>query len=141
MHGILTHLLIDFEGNIIAFETNVKGSVHDSNVATRNIHFPLILGPGRYALADPGYAGVPYVVAGLKSNQVKSTNDLDFDSTSRSEQVLIEHVNSFLKSCKVLSKKVAFKHSRVLHVSCIVICCGWFNMMKLKWGAFERINN
>lgn len=141
MHGILTHLLIDFEGNIIAFETNVKGSVHDSNAATHNIYFPLILGPSNYALADPGYAGVPYVVAGLKSNQLKSPRDFDFDTVSRSEQVLVEHVNSFLKGCKVLSKKVTFKHTRTLHIACVVICCGWFNMMKVKFGAFERNKN
>jgi hypothetical protein len=100
------------------------------------IYFPLILGHQSMPLPDPGYAGVPYVVAGLKSNQLKTTEDFDFDTTPRSEQVLVEHVNSFLKSCKVLSKKVAFKHSRTLHISCVVICCGWFNIMKVKFGAF-----
>jgi hypothetical protein len=131
MHGILMHLLIDFESNIIAFETNIKGFVHDSNAATHLLS--LILGPLNYALADPGYAGVLYVDAGLKSNQLKIPEVFGF-----SEQVLVEHINLFLKSCKVLSKKVAFKHSQTLHIACVVICCGWFNVMKLKFGAFER---
>jgi hypothetical protein len=52
-------LLIDYEGNILAFETNVKGAIHDSNAASHNIHFPKILGDKFYVLADPGYAGIP----------------------------------------------------------------------------------
>lgn len=135
---MLTHLLIDYEGTIIAFETNVLGSIHDSNAALHNYYFPKILGKDFYALGDPGYAGVPYVVAGLKSNQLRTKEDLDFDTISRSEQVLIEHVNRFLKGCTVLSKRVVFKHSRVLHVTCVVICCGWYNMMKTNHGTFSR---
>jgi hypothetical protein len=138
MHGMLTHLLIDFEGNIIALETNVLGSIHDTNAASHNFHFPKILGANFYALGDPGYAGVPYVVAGLKSNQLKEKEDQEFDTLSREEQILIEHVNRFLKACIVLSKNVVFKHSRVMHVSCVIICCGWYNMMKTKYGLFER---
>jgi hypothetical protein len=138
MHGMLTHLLIDYEGNIVAFETNVLGSVHDANASLNNRLFPKILGPDTYALGDPGYAGVPYVVAGMKSNQLQTEDDYEFDKTSRHEQVVIEHVNSFLKHFSVLSKGKKFKHSRVVHVSCVVICCGWYNMMKTLHGAFER---
>jgi hypothetical protein len=54
------------------------------------------------------------------------------------EQVLIKHVNRFVKECKVLSKKVAFKHSRLQHVMCVMICCGLYNMKKQKWGSYDR---
>jgi hypothetical protein len=77
-------------------------------------------------------------MSGLKSNQLKEKEDQEFDTISREEQILIEHVNRFLKACIVLSKNVVFKHSRVMHVSCVVICCGWYNMTKTKYGLFER---
>jgi hypothetical protein len=44
MHGMLTHLLIDFDGFIISLETNILGSVHDLHAAMHNYHFPKILG-------------------------------------------------------------------------------------------------
>jgi hypothetical protein len=138
MHGMLTHLLIDYEGNIVAFETNMLGSVHDANTSLNNCLFPKILGPDTYALGDPGYTGVPYVVADMKSNQLQMEDDYEFDKTSCHEQVVIEHLNSFLKHFSVLSKGKKFKHSRVVHVSYVVICCGWYNMMKTLHGAFER---
>lgn len=43
-HGMLTHLLVDFDGFIISLQTNILGSVHDSNAALHNYHFPKILG-------------------------------------------------------------------------------------------------
>jgi len=89
-------------------------------------------------VCDSGFAGVPYVVAGLKSNQLKTKEQQHFDFISRKEQILIEHVNRFIKQWKVLSKRVVFKHSRVLHVSCVMISCGWYNMMKTKYGMFSR---
>ena len=54
------------------------------------------------------YAGVPYIIAGLKSNQLKTKEHEEFDRLPRREQILIEHVNCFLKKCKVLSKKNVF---------------------------------
>ena len=89
-------------------------------------------------MGDPGFAGVPYVVAGFKSNQLKSSDHLEFDRISRNEQVLIEHVNRFIKDCKVLSKKAVFKHSRALHVACVITFCGWYNWKKERWGCFDR---
>jgi hypothetical protein len=40
---------------------------------------------------------VPFVVAGLKSNQVESIGAKVFHRVSRSEQVIVEHVNENLK--------------------------------------------
>jgi hypothetical protein len=95
-HGIMTYLLVEFSGLIVAVQTNVAGRVHDSTAANHNTLFMKVLGD-KLALADPGYAGVPFVVAGLKSNQVKSIGAKVFDRVSRSEQVIVEHVNENLK--------------------------------------------
>jgi hypothetical protein len=43
-HGMLTQLLIDYEGFIISLQTNIPGSVHDANAALYNYNFPKILG-------------------------------------------------------------------------------------------------
>ena len=56
---------MDYEGTIVAFETNIPGSVHDANVALHRYHFPRILGKKRYALGGPGYAGVPYIIKAI----------------------------------------------------------------------------
>jgi hypothetical protein len=135
-HGILTHLLVDFHGYIRAIQTNVMGRIHDSNAANHNKCFPHLL-RDKFALGDPGFAGVSWVVAGLKTNQLKSPSHVEFDRISRSEQSIVEHVNGFIKTCKVLSKSHQFVHSREKHVACIIIVCGWFNWIKLHFGKFE----
>lgn len=86
-HGMITHLLVDFDGYIIAVRTNVLGIVHDANDAQHNNQFKTILN-GNYALGDPGFAGVPYVVAGLKTNQINGPGARIFDTISREEQSL-----------------------------------------------------
>jgi hypothetical protein len=92
----MSHLLVEFSGLIVPVQTNVAGQVHDSTAANHNTLVMEILGD-KLALADPGYARVPFVVAGLKSNQVKSIGATVFDRVSRSEQVIVEHVNGNLK--------------------------------------------
>jgi hypothetical protein len=54
---------------IVAVETNVKGRIHDANAAQNNFHFQQIL-QNKFALGDPGYAGVSYIIAGYKSNEI-----------------------------------------------------------------------
>src|ERR1051326_4309865 len=68
-HGMLTTLLVNFDGYISAFVTGTKARQHDSMACYFFPLFPKVLG-SNYALGDPGYAGVPYVIAGLKNNQV-----------------------------------------------------------------------
>jgi len=135
-HGMMTHLLVDFNGYIVAIHTNVYGIIHDSNAARHNKFFEEILGD-KFALRDPGYAGVRYVVAGFKSNQLTSEEANLFDRRSRSEQVVIEHVNGHVKACKALSKKNMFLHSRSMHIACVFIVCGWFNWMKETFDKFS----
>lgn len=43
-HGILSHLLVDFEGLIVAVTTNVYGRIHDANAGKNNYHFQQVLG-------------------------------------------------------------------------------------------------
>jgi hypothetical protein len=93
---MLTHLLVDFDNLIIAIETNVKCRIHDANVAQNNFHFQQIL-QNKFALGDPGYAGVSYVIASYKSNEIHQNVQLVFDQISRQEQIGIEHVNRHLK--------------------------------------------
>jgi hypothetical protein len=136
-HGVLTHLLVDYDGNIVSVQTNVAGRIPDANAARNNATFLSILGQNRFALGDPGYAGVPWVVAGLKCNQVHTQEEAFFDMVSRSEQAKVEHVNSFIKKCKILSKSNQFHHNREKHIACVFIVCGWFNWMKQNFGKFE----
>jgi len=134
-HGMLTHLLVDFDGYIASFVTSVAAKMHDSNASRYFKPFVRLL-EGRYVIGDPGYNGVPYVVSGLKFNQLNSDERREFDLISRSEQVIIEHVNSFIKSCKVLSKKNQFIHGRDKHISCVFIVCGWYNWIKRTFQKF-----
>jgi len=95
------------------------GSVHDSNAAQYNKHFKNILGK-RFALGDPGYNGVPYVVAGSKASQLK-TGHKKFDSISRTEQIPIEHVNNFIKKFSILSKQSKCIHTSSNNLSALAL--------------------
>jgi len=109
--------------------------MHDA-AAARHMKSIVRVLKNKFALGDPGYEGVPYVVSGFKSNLLTSNERIVFDRISRSEQVAIEHVNNFLKSCKSLSKRNQFIHSRDKHIACVFIVCGWYNWMKLKFSKF-----
>lgn len=121
---------------IVAVTTNVYGHVHDANAARYNEHFQQVLGDS-FALGDPGFAGVPYCVAGFRGNQLTSVSHKTFDSISRSEQVIIEHVNSFIKQTEVLAKSSKFCHRLDLLVHCVFIVTGWYNFMKQEFDKFE----
>eukprot|EP01121_Diplochlamys_sp_Union-15-3_P015606 TRINITY_DN5200_c0_g1_i4.p1 TRINITY_DN5200_c0_g1~~TRINITY_DN5200_c0_g1_i4.p1 ORF type:complete len:169 (+),score=13.50 TRINITY_DN5200_c0_g1_i4:324-830(+) len=125
-HGMMTHLLISLDGSITAVMTNIDGSMSDATAAHYNTCFKEILG-NRFALGDPGYNGVPYVISGLRVNQINSSAHSKFDMVTRSEQVIVEHVNCFIKKCAVLSKQCKFIHMPELLVACVFIICGWYN--------------
>lgn len=84
----------------------------------------------RLALGDPGFGGVSYVVAGYKTNQLKSPAHKEFDRVSRSEQVKIEHVNNFVKKCGCLSKGSTFHHNKATIPGLVLVATGWYNYMK-----------
>ncbi len=79
-----------------------------------------------------------YCVAGFKSNQVTTPAHKIFDGISRSEQVIVEHVNSFIKQVAVLSKTSKFCHKLPFLVNCVFIVCGWYNFMKIAFNKFEQ---
>jgi hypothetical protein len=134
-HGMMTTLLVDFDGFIVSVNTGGRPILHDSMAATFMDNFRTILGQN-FALGDPGYQGVDYVVAGFKSNQLISDERIYFDRISRAEQVIVEHVNSHFKGCKSLSKRHVFHHSIDKHVTIVLLVCGWFNWIKATFGKF-----
>ena len=135
-HGIMTTLLVDYDNYISCFVTAGAGRMHDATAARHMKCFVRVLN-NRFALGDPGYEGVPYVVSGLKTNQLNSPERISFDAISRNEQVRVEHVNNFIKSCKVLSKRNQFYHSKEMHIACVFIVCGWYNWMKFNFNKFS----
>jgi len=134
---MMTTLLVDFEGYICSFVTNGSARLHDSTASFYFPSFAKILGTN-YALGDPGYSGVPYVVSGFKISQLNNDDKKCFDRITRNEQVIVEHVNLFIKSCKCLSKRNQFVHGREKHVMCVFIVCGWYNWIKYTFGKFNK---
>lgn len=134
-HFVQTQLLVDFDGNIIDVATNYPGHLHDSTMAKYNPIFKYIVGQN-FALSDPGFGNVDYVVCGLTAPQLRSDNDILFDAISRHEQVIVEHVNDWFKSCKSVAKTTVFRHSTTLLAGCVLICCGLYNFKRLN-GHFQ----
>src|SRR5690606_27709622 len=56
MHERQTQLLIDFQGYVISFLTNIKGKYHDSLSSIYNKTFMKNVGD-KYILGDPGFNG------------------------------------------------------------------------------------
>jgi len=135
-HGIMTTLLVDFDGYITSVNTGGRAILHDSMAATFMDNFRDILGEN-FALGDPGYAGVDYVISGFKSNQLRTEERVKFDRITRSEQVLIEHINAHFKGCKSLSKRSVFHHTIDKHVTIVLLVCGWYNWIKSTYGKFS----
>jgi len=135
-HAVQTLFLVSFSGEILACSTNINGFVHDANSSSHNYHFRRVLN-GKLALGDPGFQGVDYVVAGLKSNQVKTQAHFEFDRITRSEQVVVEHVNNFVKKQRTLSKGVQFIHCRSHLVACVFIVAGWYNFMFNNFNKYQ----
>lgn len=137
MHGRQTQILVDFDGNVISYLTNIRGKIHDSLVAIHNKNFVDIVG-SCYALGDPGFAGVGYVVSGYKSCEVKSIGQKVFDKITRSEQVRIENINKFIKDCRSVNKQDSFRHGEGKLVACVAISIGLYNFKKMH-GYFSTI--
>jgi hypothetical protein len=119
---------VDYDGYICSCVTNLDGFVHDATSATYSDSFKTLL-RRNLVIGDTGFGGVQYVVAGLKANQISHAGHRHFDRISRSEQVLIEHVNNFIKKCKSVSKKNTFLHTRQHLSASVFIICGWYNFM------------
>jgi hypothetical protein len=135
MHGRLTQVLLDLEGYIIAFLTNIPGKVHDSLSGMYNKLFPRILGQ-YFCIGDSGFNGVQYVVPGFQKSNVNTSSRQIFDKISRKEQVIIENVNKFFKDCRSINKLDTFMHGDHRLLVCVFIAVGFYNM-KRSWGYYQ----
>lgn len=133
-HGRITHLLVDFEGRIIAYKTLVPGRSNDALTAIYNKQFQEIIG-SRLALGDPGFRGTHYIVGGYGSSELTSAGHIAFYEISKREQRFIEHINAFWKQCKSLSKEHVFIHRESRLLACVAIAAGLYNL-KWSWGYF-----
>ncbi len=140
-HATQSLIVVDFRGKIISVVTNIDGFVHDSKSASLSPTLRDSVGRSTYVLGDTGFQGVDYVVSGLKNNQIKSLAEKKFDKLSRSEQVIVEHVNNFIKKCVSINKSDVFKHSRVHLTACVHICCGLYNWMLENLGKVNITNH
>ncbi len=135
MHGKLTQILLDYDGYVISFMTNIKGRIHDSMAALYNKDFKRIVG-NNFALGDPGFAGVDYVISGFKPTSLQTWEQYVFDAISRQEQVMIENANKFIKENKSVNKQDTFKHGEHRLLACVFISIGLYNLKK-DWGYFQ----
>jgi hypothetical protein len=134
-HAVHSLFIVDFTGKIVAVQTGIPGSFHDSTAARYAKKFKALLTPN-LVIGDPGFQGVNYVVAGYKINQLTSDAHKEFDRISRSEQVKIEHVNNFVKKCASLSKLSTFHHNREALAGLVVVGTGWYNYMLEVHGKY-----
>ena len=135
MHGKLSQILLDYEGYVVSFLTNIKGKIHDSLAAKYNKWFKEIVGTD-FVLGDPGFNGVGYVVSGFKSSSLSRWEQHIFDTISRREQVLIENANKNIKECRSVNKSDVFRHGEARLLACVFISIGLYNL-KLSWGYFR----
>jgi hypothetical protein len=139
-HFITTRLLIDFDGWIVALATAIPGHMHDVNSAQNLLFFREIIG-SLYALADPGYYGCDYVIAGMKRKCIHTDNEREFFKITYREQRKIEHINNFFKKCRPVAKDTVFRHDEALQAGCILISCGMYNKRMLDGDfASQGIN-
>lgn len=136
-HAVHSFFLVSLSGEILAVATGIPGSFHDSCASSHLTHFKDIL-EDKFALGDPGFAGVSYVVSGLKCNQIHNAAQKHFDRLSRSEQVAIEHVNNFVKKCKILSDGRQFIHATEVLSGCLLVGAGFYNYMINTWSKYLK---
>ena len=130
-HGKLVHLLVDLDGNIASMACNVDGRCHDALYGTYNDSFREVCAKSKsLSLGDSGFQGVSYCVAGYKPVHIKTDQQRVFDTITRKEQVVVEHVNCFIKKCKSLTKEGRFIHSPETLAGIAIVVCGWYNWRK-----------
>ncbi len=91
-------MIVDFDKNIIALSTNRPGHQLDATCVRRNYLFKEICNNDgqNFALGDPGFQNVDYVVAGLKCNMSQTVGGREFTRVTKKEQIVVEHDNSFI---------------------------------------------
>lgn len=137
-HCFNNQILIDFDGKIIAASINHPGSWHDVHCYKFKIYFDNILEQDNsLALGDPGYKGLPRVVAGLRANEIVTPEQKRFVLVSKAEQKKIEGTNNYYKKqVKSLSKETRFRMKYSTLGSITIISLGLYNW-KLELGYFS----
>lgn len=137
-HGYTSSLLVDYEGNVLAFKTLIYGKIHDALSANHNHLFRRIVGSFLFALSDTGFGGINYIVPGIKPTRVKTGGQKIYDKIARREQRRIEHINNYFKLCRSVNRLDTFYHSEDRLLACILIAIGMYNMKK-AWGYYIKI--
>jgi len=112
-----------------------QGHNSDSSCARHEKVFQTIVAK-QFALSDPGFGSVNYVVTGLRCNQLLTDAHRKYDTITRYEQRRVEWVNNHFKRVKSVAKSTVYMHSRASQVSCIFIACGLYNWKK-EHGLIE----
>lgn len=137
---IQTHLIVGWDRRIIAVSTNWEGSKHDTNIRN-DMLFEKICGQN-FLISDTGFQGIPWIISGLKSNQIRNQSDKTWDKISRASQIVVEHVNSAIKKSISISKETKFFHERTLQLRIILFACGLYNwalVNKLKYLPTNQV--
>jgi len=135
VHGRLTQVLIDFDGNIIHIFTMIPGSVNDTLAAVYSEGAKQILGYDR-ALGDCAFSSIYYAVGGYRNFEVNTPGRQMFDEISRREQVFIENVNKWIKDCRSINRQDVFVHGDHLLFCCIFAVVELYDIKKC-WGYFQ----
>ncbi len=85
-HGILTQLLVDFDGHSVMLASHLKRHSHAANIATYITAFKKVLGLNLlWEIQDS--RGVSWVVAGFKPSQIKRQNRLSLTTLAEANRV------------------------------------------------------
>jgi len=123
------------------FEIGIPGAVNDTNSSRRCDSIINAVGTN-FALSDPGYEGVEFCVSGIGKTRIHTKAQRAFDKLSRYEQKPIEHVNSFIKKCAIISSERKFHHHRIAALAgAVFVCCGLYNYKKQKGWAYKPLQS
>lgn len=117
--------------------TGIPGAMNDTNSSRRCDSIINAVGTN-FALSDPGYEGVEFCVSGMGSSKIHNDAQKAFDKLSRYEQKPIEHVNSFIKKCAIISSERKFHHHKMATLAgAVFVSCGLYNYKKLKRWSYQ----
>jgi len=136
MHGRLTQVVIDFDGNVLHIWTMLPGSVNDALVAVYNEGAKQVLG-NDVALGDCAFSSISYAAGGFRSFELNTAGRRLFDKISRREQVFVENINKWIKDCRSINRQDVFIHRDPLLLCCIFAAVGLYNLKK-RWGYYKQ---
>jgi hypothetical protein len=133
-HGkfVQTILIVDYTGLIYAFHTNVMGHLSDNSVPkVSKLFHSMFDSKDVYCISDTGFSNVSYVTHGYRLNQLKTENIKIFDTISRREQKMVEHVNGHLKNFSTFRNCKKMEEEKFIHI--VFIAVGLYNFKKINF--------